>query len=223
MSEHGHTYYVKIWAILVALLIASVIGPFIGSALGAKWITLLTAFGIAVVKAYMVAAKFMHLEVEKRLASMIILTALALVFLFYGAVAADVMNHEGTNWTHVAAEKATQDEQQRICEFCSHHDCAPRPYTFEETHEPEWPCEAAHGEAAGHGEQAGHDNDDSHGEEHAEEGAEHSEEGAEHAEEGTEHAEEGNEHAEEGATEEAATPVEEIPAEEKVEEAAPAH
>ena len=213
MSEHGHTYYVKIWAILVALLIASVIGPFIGSALGAKWITLLTAFGIAVVKAYMVAAKFMHLEVEKRLASLIILTALALVFLFYGAVAGDVMNHEGTNWTHVAAEKATQDEQQRICEFCSHHDCAPRPYTFEETHEPEWPCEATgHGEdATGHGEEAA-----GHGEEatgHGEEAAGHDEEAAE---EGA--VEEGGE-----ATDEGAPPTEEAPAEEKVEEAPPAH
>jgi caa(3)-type oxidase subunit IV len=216
MSEHGHTYYVKIWAILVVLLVLSVVGPFIGTALSAQWITLLTAFGIAVVKAYMVAAKFMHLEVEKRLASHIILTALALVILFYGAVAADVMNHNGTNWEHVAAGESTEAAKQEICEWCSHHDCSPRPMTFEETHEPEWPCAAAaHGDG-GHGDEAGH-GDAEHGEEAGHGDAEHAEEGAEHAEEGAEPAEEGAEPAEEAA------PAEEAPATEKVEEAPAAH
>ena len=58
MSDHSHTkshghdgghegHYIKIWAILLALLVVSVVGPFVGSALKLHWITLLTAFGIA--------------------------------------------------------------------------------------------------------------------------------------------------------------------------------
>ena len=63
-SEHIHSVssYVKIWGILVVLLIISVVGPMAEI----KVITLVTAFGIAIVKALMVAAKFMHLNVEKR-------------------------------------------------------------------------------------------------------------------------------------------------------------
>ena len=40
----------------------SVAGPM----LGVKWLTLITAFGIAIVKAYLVAKNFMHVNVEQR-------------------------------------------------------------------------------------------------------------------------------------------------------------
>ena len=47
-EEHTHhPNYVKIWAILIVLLAISVAGPMIGI----KWVTLLTAFVIATVKA----------------------------------------------------------------------------------------------------------------------------------------------------------------------------
>ena len=59
MSEdEPHTNYVKIWAILVVLLAVSVAGP----ELEIWWLTLVTAFGIALVKAYVVATKFMHID-----------------------------------------------------------------------------------------------------------------------------------------------------------------
>ena len=48
-SHHGN--YWKIWAWLCALLVVSVAGPF----LEIFWVTMVTAFGIACVKAYMVA------------------------------------------------------------------------------------------------------------------------------------------------------------------------
>jgi len=51
-SSAGHPSYVKIWALLIALLAVSIVGPFFGL----LWFTLVTAFGIAVVKALMVAA-----------------------------------------------------------------------------------------------------------------------------------------------------------------------
>ena len=93
-EEFHHPNYVKIWAILCGLLVVSVAGPF----LEIQAVTLITAFGIAVIKAYLVAANFMHLNVEKKLALYIILTALVFMFLFFFATAPDVMNAEGTNW-----------------------------------------------------------------------------------------------------------------------------
>ena len=54
MSEHAHPSYVKIWGILVVLLVLSVLGPMAEI----QWLTLLTAFGIAFVKAYLVIVNF---------------------------------------------------------------------------------------------------------------------------------------------------------------------
>jgi caa(3)-type oxidase subunit IV len=92
--EHHETNYVKIWAILVALLVVSVAGPFIG----VWWITMITAFGIACVKAYLVATRFMHINQEPRFVSYIVVTALVFMLLFFAATAPDVMKPEGSNW-----------------------------------------------------------------------------------------------------------------------------
>ena len=46
-------------------------------------ITLMTAFGIAVVKAYLVAANFMHLNIEKRYITYLLATMLMLMLLFF--------------------------------------------------------------------------------------------------------------------------------------------
>ena len=102
-EEHIHPpkHYIKLWAILCALLIVSFLGPM----LEIQIVTLLTAFGIAIVKAYIVCAYFMHLNIEKKYAALLELTVLALIALFYFAVAPDVMKHKGTNWTNVAAEE----------------------------------------------------------------------------------------------------------------------
>lgn len=99
-EPHGDAHYVKVWGILVLLLIVSVAGP----ELGIKAVTLFTAFGIAVVKAYMVAKNFMHLNVEKRFVVYLLVTALAFMFLFYAGTSPDVMQHHGHNWKNVAAE-----------------------------------------------------------------------------------------------------------------------
>jgi caa(3)-type oxidase subunit IV len=107
---HGHAHedhtkhYLKIYVILLVLFAVSVTGPMIGI----KWLTLLTAFGIAVVKAYLVASNFMHLNVEKKYVGYLLLTALAFMFLFYAGVAPDVMNHRGRRWENVAALNETQ-------------------------------------------------------------------------------------------------------------------
>lgn len=108
-DDHGQAYYVRIWAILLVLLIVSILGPILAphlefGFLKAWMITLMTAFGIAVVKAYLVAANFMHLNIEKRYISYLLATMLMLMLLFFAGVAPDVMKHEGQNWQNVAAQ-----------------------------------------------------------------------------------------------------------------------
>ncbi|MBW2272972.1 MAG: cytochrome C oxidase subunit IV family protein [Deltaproteobacteria bacterium] len=96
-THHGthHGNYIKIWAILVVLLLVSVAGPM----LEIQAVTLFTAFGIALIKAYLVAKNFMHLNVERRYVVYILCTALGFMMLFFAGTAPDVMQHSGTNWT----------------------------------------------------------------------------------------------------------------------------
>ena len=100
--EHEHPNYVKIWGILLALLVVSILGPMIGI----KAVTIITAFGIAVVKAYLVAKNFMHVNIEPKYVTYLLTTALAFMGLFFFFVAPDVLNHEGQNWENLAAKKA---------------------------------------------------------------------------------------------------------------------
>lgn len=97
--DHAHPSYVKIWAILLGLLVVSVVGPMAGI----KALTLITAFGIAVVKAYLVARYFMHIDVEPRYIAYLLGTCLTFMLLLFAGVAPDVMRHEGQNWTNDAA------------------------------------------------------------------------------------------------------------------------
>ncbi len=94
MSELHHPNYVKIWAILCVLLVISVLGPLAGI----RILTLITAFGIAIVKAYLVAKNFMHLNVQPRFVMLLLGTALAFLLLFFAGVSPDVMKDEGTGW-----------------------------------------------------------------------------------------------------------------------------
>lgn len=102
--HHPAKFYVKIWAILLVLLAVSIAGP----ELGIWWVTMVTAFGIAIVKAYLVAANFMHLNIEKRLATIIVVTGLILLALFFAGVSPDVMKHQGDQWVNAAARAETE-------------------------------------------------------------------------------------------------------------------
>jgi len=93
-TEHHEVNYVRIWQILLVLLVISVAGPF----LEIQAVTLITAFGIAFIKAYLVAKNFMHLNMEPRYAVYLLLTVLVFLLLFFAGTAPDVMKHEGTNW-----------------------------------------------------------------------------------------------------------------------------
>lgn len=104
-AEHGDSHYIKIWAILLVLLAISFIGPMVGI----QWLTLLTAFGIAVVKAYLVAVNFMHINLTPRFVIYTVSTTLLFMLLFFAGTAPDVMQSSGTNWVKPAwieAERA---------------------------------------------------------------------------------------------------------------------
>ncbi|MBW2394590.1 MAG: cytochrome C oxidase subunit IV family protein [Deltaproteobacteria bacterium] len=99
-EEHSESHYVKIWAILLVLLVVSVLGPM----LEIQVITLLTAFGIALVKAYLVIKHFMHLNVQPRFVTYLLSTALVFMLLLFAGTAPDVMKHEGDNWIKTPIE-----------------------------------------------------------------------------------------------------------------------
>jgi caa(3)-type oxidase subunit IV len=99
-----HVNYKKIYFTLLGLLVVSVVGPFFGI----LWVTLITAFGIAIVKANLVIQNFMHLKWERRIAKWFLTTSLVLMALFMAGVSVDVMNHEGNNWENIAAQAAVE-------------------------------------------------------------------------------------------------------------------
>ena len=97
-AAHPHPNYVKIWAILCVLLVVSVTGPM----LHIRVVTLVAAFGIAVVKAYMVAKNFMHLDIEKPIIRWALATVVALMVLLYAGLAPDVQKSSGQHWVKSA-------------------------------------------------------------------------------------------------------------------------
>lgn len=102
MSAEHHTAkdYVKTWALLMVLFFISVMGPLFE----VKVVTMITAFGVAIIKALIVARNFMHLNLEKKFIHYILLTMLLMVFLFYAGTMTDVQNHSGHNWERVTGE-----------------------------------------------------------------------------------------------------------------------
>lgn len=93
-STHSNKYYVKIWFTLLILLAISILGPMLEHPI----ITLITAFGIAGVKALMVAAYFMHLNIEKKIIWYLLIISVVLLLVLFFGVAPDIMKHLGVNW-----------------------------------------------------------------------------------------------------------------------------
>jgi caa(3)-type oxidase subunit IV len=93
-------HYVKVWAVLLGLLVVSVLGPF----LDIRVVTLLTAFGVAGVKAYLVAKNFMHVNLERRFIVYMMGAMGAIMLVMLGGFAPDIFKHDGRNWENVAAK-----------------------------------------------------------------------------------------------------------------------
>jgi caa(3)-type oxidase subunit IV len=106
-DDGHHVNYFRIYVLLLVLFAISVMGPEIGVLTGLHWITLFTAFGIALVKARLVINNFMHLKWEKNLMKWMLTASVILLFILVAGVAPDVLNHEGNNWENVAAKEAT--------------------------------------------------------------------------------------------------------------------
>lgn len=105
-EEHAHhTNYVKIWAILLVLLCISIVGPMFEI----RVVTLITAFGVACVKAYMVAKNFMHLNLAPRFVTYLVATGLVFMLLFFAGTAPDVMKDEGSGWVKPAWKQAAAE------------------------------------------------------------------------------------------------------------------
>lgn len=112
MTDHAHAAdshdhhardYVKIWALLCGLLFVSIVGPMIGI----KIVTLITAFGIAIVKAFLVCKHFMHINIEKRWVAYVLLAMIAFMVVLFVGVAPDVMHHGGLKWQKSYSEPAS--------------------------------------------------------------------------------------------------------------------
>jgi caa(3)-type oxidase subunit IV len=95
--ETHHPNYVKIYLILLALLVVSILGP----ELEIRAVTLITAFGVACVKAWMVAKNFMHINVAPRYVAYLVATTLVFMLLFVAGTAPDVMKFSGTRWEKI--------------------------------------------------------------------------------------------------------------------------
>ncbi|MDP6981250.1 MAG: cytochrome C oxidase subunit IV family protein [Myxococcota bacterium] len=122
MSEEEHTHhgdYVKIWGILVVLLVVSVVGPMAEI----QWLTLATAFGIAVVKAYLVVVNFMHIGATPKFVPYLIVVSVLFMVLMFAGVAPDVMKSEGHHWEKPQwlADEAAHAAAQAAGDTGAHH------------------------------------------------------------------------------------------------------
>ena len=100
--EHAHPDYKKIYFVLLALLVVSIFGPELvknsENRIFVVTVVLITAFVVAFIKAGMVAAWFMHLDVEKKIVWFLMAICLLCMLVFLAGVSPDVLNTEGDNW-----------------------------------------------------------------------------------------------------------------------------
>lgn len=113
-NHHTPAYYIKIWALLMVLLVVSIVGP----EFGIKFVTLVTAFGVAIVKALIVAAYFMHLNVEKKYIHYLLYGMLIFMGLFMAGTMVDINKDNGSNWINQASrdyvERSVADIEKAV-------------------------------------------------------------------------------------------------------------
>lgn len=115
-GAHDASHYYKVYFTLLALFAVSVAGPM----LEIRVVTLITAFGVACVKAFLVAKHFMHLTVERKVMQYAVGGCLALMLLFFFAVAPDVMKHYGVNWDNRSAVNMKREIEESERRAASH-------------------------------------------------------------------------------------------------------
>jgi caa(3)-type oxidase subunit IV len=153
-DRHSPKHYIRIWAVLMVLLFISITGPMLEIAI----ITLITAFGVAGVKAFLVMKHFMHLDVEKPFVIYILTTSCVFMMMFFAAVGVDVMNHEGARWSNVAATQAIA--RGLAAGDPAHHHGSHGGHGDDAAHGGDHAPDAGHDDA--HEGEVGHDDDKSH-------------------------------------------------------------
>ena len=106
MSQHAEPithappiHYIIVWAVLVVLFVGSVGFSFVSSFI----VGVVFAFFIAIVKAVMVGAWFMHLNLEPKWVWIMFAGGLMVVFIMWLGIAPDVMEMRGLNWEKIPA------------------------------------------------------------------------------------------------------------------------
>ena len=64
------------------------------------------------VKAFLVAKNFMHVNVEKRWVPYLLVVCIAFIVILFAGVAPDIMNHAGLHWNNDAAKQAVESGMQ---------------------------------------------------------------------------------------------------------------
>ena len=106
-AQHEHPNYVQIWYWLLALLAISVAGPM----LEIPAVTIITAFGIAVVKSFLVAANFMHLKFERKIIWFLLIMSVCLLGVFFFGTAPDLMMTDGEQWIDCIEDKSCVEQR----------------------------------------------------------------------------------------------------------------
>ena len=88
-AEAAHPNYVAIWGILVAALIVSLLM----AGMKLPVVTLVLIFSIAIGKAWLVAAYFMHLKYEPFFIVLIVATGFACLYVLFVGLVPDVVFH----------------------------------------------------------------------------------------------------------------------------------
>ena len=127
-AEHGHEdhsdHYRSVFKWLLIFFAISFVGPLLADFFVEDFglphtigfiFTMITAFGVAFLKARLVIVHFMHLPKEKPYISYILQTTLVLIAIFIAGVMVDVLAHEGQNWTNESA-KAIVDKNAAAVE-----------------------------------------------------------------------------------------------------------
>ncbi len=100
-KHHSHPDYKKIYVRLLILLAISIWGPIFALQLDNRFLlasaVLLTAFGVGAIKAGMVGAWFMHLDIELKVVKRLLIVCILLLILLLAGVAPDVLLPEGQN------------------------------------------------------------------------------------------------------------------------------
>jgi len=100
-DEHKHPDYKKIYYSLLILLVISIWGPVFALNIDNRTMlvgtVLLTAFGVGLIKATMVVAWFMHLDIEVKVVRRLLAVCIAFLILLFAGVAPEVLCFDGEN------------------------------------------------------------------------------------------------------------------------------